>query len=788
VGDDTVSDWVKGRGNRRSWGASLRAAVLIGTTVAGTTLVPILELALMAPAAIAQAAVPTEVRRGFTLLGEGLVNDAITVFQAAIRRYPDVIEAKLGLAIAYRRAGRDADAWQAYQTVLIQEPNNTLALKTVGILGGFRAEWQSQGIQALTTLLSLTPNDTEARAQRALLYGYQGQFAAAIADYDIVLQGNPSPDAIVGAAQVYTYSGNVTKGLELFNRYRSLGKPLVGNAAIAYSRALRGSGNAALAIQTLQTQLPKKLDETGIQMRSELSQAYLDNQQPTEALAILDPLRDRRDARLPLARALNELGQRQNLPVVLAEAAGLYKQVLQETPNPSAVLLREVADVLSAIPSEQTYALQLYQQLAQQQPNDVSVSLQQVALESQLGLISRTEARQRLKAALEPFPQDLANQTAIARALIRLEPDAELLPIYQRLAQAGVNEPFLQIRIAQLLIEREDFAGANAAIAAYRATPTGAKDQTPELLLAEMERRQNNLDGSAQRYQTLIANTATDSDIQIAAIRGLAGIRLAQNRPTEALALYDQLLAKNPQDLPLKLGRTSVAYQANRISEAEAEAVLNQWLQTRPASDTPRELYSLVGALPAADRRESLYTTLIETDPNYIPVQVRYVELLATRDPRIAKVQMNRLLARVRSSSASDSLALFFLKGQLAQALGELDQASAAYEQILARQPENADALLALGGVQMQQRRYDAAMNLYSQVLDLQPDSVAAQRSLAELSVVQGNPLLALEQLEQIQLQLGMEGATDANLARRKQQIEENMLRQRGFQPPWERY
>ncbi len=745
---------------------------------------------LGATVVMAQAAVPTEVRRGFTLLGQGLVNDAIATFQSAMRRYPDSLEAKLGLAIAYRRAGRDADAWQTYQAVLVQDPSNQLALKTIGILGGFRAEWQPKGIEALTTLITLAPNDLEARAQRALLYGYQGQFSEAIADYDIVLQRNPTPDAILGAAQIYTYSGNYARGLELFNRYRASGKALTGNAAIAYARALRGAGNPALAIQTLQTQMTQKLDANGIQVRSELSQAYLDNQQPTEALAILDPLRDRRDARLPLARALNELGQRQNLPQVLLEAANLYKQVLSETPSPTPVLLREVADVLSTIPTEQHYALQLYRQLSQLQPDDTAVSLQQVALESQLGLISRAEARQRLKTALEPLPTDLVAQTAIARALIRLEPDAELLPIYQRLLQAGVNEPFLNIRVAQILIEQNDIAGAKAAIATYRATPAGAKEQTPELLLAEIDRRQGNLEASAQRYQALIANTPVDSDMQVAAIRGLAGIRLAQNRPGDALALYDQLLAKNPQDLPLKLGRTSVAYQAGRATEAEAEAVLNQWLQTRPANDTPRELYSLVGALPASERREVLYNTLIEADPNYVPVQVRYVEMLASRDPRLARGQMNRLLTRVRNASPDnrDSVALYFLKGQLAQALGDLNQATTAYQQVLAKDPENTDALTALGGVQFQQRRYDTAMMLYNQVLDLKPDDAVALRSLAELEAAQGNPLAALDQLEQLQLQQGSDGKVDASLARRKQQIEENMLRQRGFQPPWERY
>ncbi|HEY9807601.1 MAG TPA: tetratricopeptide repeat protein, partial [Candidatus Obscuribacterales bacterium] len=262
------------------------------------------------PAVQAQT-VPAAVREGYTLLNRDLVDDAIATFQRAIRNYPQSVEAKLGLAIAYRRAGKDADAFQAYERVLEQEPDNRLALKTLGFLGGYRTEWQERGIIALTTLLNLEPNDLEARAQRALLLGYRGRFAESLADYQIVLQNNPTPDVVLGAAQIYTYTGNAQQGLELFNRYRASGKTITGNAAIAYARALRETGNPTEAIAILQALLKKspQLDDTAIQARGELSQAYLANQQPAEALAVLDPLRGRSDAALPLARALNELGR-----------------------------------------------------------------------------------------------------------------------------------------------------------------------------------------------------------------------------------------------------------------------------------------------------------------------------------------------------------------------------------------------------------------------------------------------------------------------------------------------
>ncbi len=263
-------------------------------------------------------------------------------------------------------------------------------------MGVYRSEWQPRGIEALTTLLNLTPNDLEARAQRALLLGYQGRFAESLADYEIVLQSNPSPEMILGAAQIYTFSGDYQTGLELFNRYQATGSSVPNNALGAYAVALRETGNPAQAIQILSDQLSQsqKLDGTEIQLRSDLAQAYQANGQLARALEVLEPLRGREDATLALARALSSIGRRERRTDLYREAATLYRQVLASTENPSLALQREVADVLSELPSERVAALEIYRQLTQQQPNNRSLLVKQLALEGQLGFIdpSRTTA------------------------------------------------------------------------------------------------------------------------------------------------------------------------------------------------------------------------------------------------------------------------------------------------------------------------------------------------------------------------------------------------------------
>ncbi|WP_316434346.1 tetratricopeptide repeat protein [Leptolyngbya sp. NK1-12] len=746
-----------------------------------------IPLALTQVVMISPAMAQAAIQDGYRLMNQGLVNQAIAVFEQAVRDYPQSVEARLGLAMAYQRQGRIDDAFQAYNRVLELDPNNRMALLSLGILGGYRIEWQDRGIEALNQLLELNPNDLEARSQRALLYGYQGRFGPAIADYEIVLAANPTPEVILGAAQVYAYNGDYSLSLELFERYQATGGVITGSAATAYAVALRETGNPATAISILERELgqTQELNGVTIRQRAELSVNYAANGQLEEAIAVLTPLRGRRDSRMILARSLIAIGRYSGDDAYTDQAIPLFQEILsQERDYLTVSIGREIADVLSGFPQIEArlYALEVYRQLLQQQPNDRSFQISEAILEREFGLISNASLRDRLEAALQPLPTDRSQQRVIATALVRLDsPDPSLLPYYEFLAEAGVNEPRLYYRIAQMQVQLGEYAAAEASLERYISTTDDEYAALlSELLRAEADRRQGNLEASASRYEAVIASNPDDAEIINSALQGLAGIRQAQGRLPEAVAIYDELIARNSQDAAKPLGRASLAYQAGLISEAEAEAVLNQWTTTRPASDTPPELFSLVAALPPSPQRESLYVSLLETNPDDIGIQVRYVQVLAARDPAAAEAYVDQLIA-----SDPDNPNVYFVQGQLAQEQGDLRQAGRAYQTLLERDPNNVDALSALGGVRFQQRQYDTAARLYNEVLALEPNNRVAQVALVDLQVVNGRRLAALRQLEQLQQQ---QTPPDPSLAVQQQRIEEGFLQQRGFQPPWERY
>ncbi|MEO1589873.1 MAG: tetratricopeptide repeat protein [Cyanobacteria bacterium J06632_22] len=767
-------------------GRPLLAAVLMGVGALG--LVPSLGQAQSSlPPIQSSAALPRDVQLGYQRLEEGRVDDAIALFEQALRSNPNQLEGTLGLAIAYRRAGRDADAFATYQRVVALDSENVTALTALGVLGGFRPEWQQTGIQALTQLLALEPGNLEARSQRALLLFYEGQFGSAIADYEQVLAQPPVADtALIGAAQVYAYGGRYQDAIALFEQYQQRGFALTGYDAMAYAFALRQSGEALAAINILLPQLrdidpiPVAVDPLQLDLRSALASAYAANGQTTAALAILDPLQGRPEALLSLARALNDVARYSDDAAIAAESIRVYQQVLAD-PGLTVGTAREVAEALSAYPDQQATTLSIYRQLAAQNPGDLSLNVQQTVWERRLGEISATELRRRLQPLATNLPTDPSQLRALAQALAQLDPpDADLFDLYAELSQRTQVE-FLDFRLAQIYLQAQQPGPAREVLSRYANADT-ADEATLFLLLAELERQEGNLESSAARYQLLLDRYPERTDIAVGALQGLAGLREGEGKVEEALALYDQVLTLS--DDPAKpLGRASIAYRGGLMSEAAAEALLTEWLTTQPADNTPPELFSLVASLPAQPARLSLYERLLVVNPRALPVRLRQIQAIAQTDPARAQE-----LAAAVVAANPEAFEGYLLQGQIAQDVDDLDTASQAYQAILALDPAQPDALIALGGVRFEQRRYQEARRLYDRALAVSPDNLGLRRASASLTAALDRPMAALQELEALQVRLANSGYPSAAVAQERRRIQENLLRQRGFQPEWERY
>lgn len=293
------------------WGSCLGPGQLVRAQAIKVVL-PVLESA--AAEAVSAIAPPLPVaakadvqtlaasQAGYDFLEKGWVNDAIEAFQKALQQDPESLDAKLGLAIAYQRAGQDEQAWQTYNAVLERDGKNEIALRAVGTMASYRAAWQAQGIEALNQLLTLYPDAVEQRAQRAMLLGYQQRFGEAIADYEqlfardeqgtaamAVLPGDLQQELRVNAAQIYTYNQQSDLALPLFDRYLRQGGKLSRPATLAYTTVLGTQGRASQAIELLES-LPSAEGAEAFEQRLALALAYQANADLVASLAVLQPL------------------------------------------------------------------------------------------------------------------------------------------------------------------------------------------------------------------------------------------------------------------------------------------------------------------------------------------------------------------------------------------------------------------------------------------------------------------------------------------------------------------
>ncbi|MEA5465319.1 tetratricopeptide repeat protein [Leptothoe sp. PORK10 BA2] len=715
---------------------------------------------------------PTLVREGYALFEKGWIDPALDKFLQAVQRYPDSGLAQLGLARSYLKLGQDANAFEAFRRLTVLEPTNVEALETLGLLGSYRPEWRSVGIDALTTLLAQPGygENGEVRSQRALLLFYEGRLIEAVADYDVALAQPHTTATQIGAAQVFAYGGRSAQSVELFENYISAGQTLKIYEAQAYSFALRQQGNPAAAIDVLQPFLNANGDATEqAQLKAELATSYAANRQYERGLALLDTITDQP---LVVARALRGMSLYTDAPEVQTRAIAAYESILTSS-RLTVGTAREAADALSVYPRSRATTLATYQQLAAQYPDDISLYVQASIWERQLAQISAPELRQRLFSIT--LPENPTQLQYIATSLARLDPpDTELVPFYQDVLAATSAEPFLHYRLGQIYLQQNKLELAQEQLQLY-----AGNDPAVLLFQAEQARRQDDIDTSIAIYQQLINDPTSNDEVVTGALQGLAGIYQGQGRYAEALELYEDIIALNPGNDTKILGQTSLAYQGKFISVETAESVLDQWLASHPANENPPELYSLVGALPADPARSDLYASLLVSNPSSLLIRQRQIQVLAMTDPDAANEAAAALVA-----DNPDAPEVYLLQGQIAQDTGRLTTASRAYETLLERNPEQFDAIVGLAGVRFQQLRYQEARRLYDQAIEIAPDDLNLRQASISLTVARDRPLQALEEINALQSRV----PASIGLERQERLIKESLLLHRGFQPVWERY
>jgi tetratricopeptide (TPR) repeat protein len=193
--------------------------------------------------------------------------------------------------------------------------------------------------------------------------------------------------------------------------------------------------------------------------------------------------------------------------------------------------------------------------------------------------------------------------------------------------------------------------------------------------------------------------------------------------------------------------------------------------------------FAAARALLEAYRQTPVGAKDTASDSLLADIERQELPALAKRDPALAQARLAEYLRQHPGDVGG-----YFLQGEVARAGRNWLLAEQSFRQILQVQPDNTDAMAALGGLLFEQKRYAEATQVYQRVTTLKPDAWDAYRILAELNLVQDQPWEALKQFKLLRQLQAQQGVQDPAVADRIAQIETDSLRRRSFQPAWEGY
>jgi tetratricopeptide (TPR) repeat protein len=291
------------------------------------------------------------------------------------------------------------------------------------------------------------------------------------------------------------------------------------------------------------------------------------------------------------------------------------------------------------------------------------------------------------------FSLGLVDQArAFAGDLERTYPD--YLPA--KLMQVQINLATGQPQTAQLLAT--DLIGRLA-----KATPD--RDTSPQILASLLAKayiargvaavQQGNTQTARQDFVSAKGITPKDPDAYV----NLATVSLIENKPDEAVGLYENALSADPVNFSALSGLVNLYTSQKQADKAHAR--LDQVLGSNPNNASLHFLKAQIyGSQQNVQGAEAELGKTLEIDPNYI--------------------------------AARSSLGALFVNTK------QEDRALAEYRKIIELRPDNAATYTLMGMLEDARKNYDAAADNYRKALQLDQNALIAANNLAWLYAVQG--------------------------------------------------
>ncbi len=356
--------------------------------------------------------------------------------------------------------------------------------------------------------------------------------------------------------------------------------------------------------------------------------------------------------------------------------------------------------------------------------------------QSLLKLGDRSNAYQELNRTLDLAPDnyqahaDLANLLDAAR-----KPDGSAME--DALKQAKPHLDILREKQPNSPATHEAWAKYDAALnnnadamremqAAIAADPNRSESY---LLLAFFELRADQPDQAEANFKKAIEVDPKSMDAQMA----LGGFYQTRNRLPEAEQQFNHAIAMDPKSATPRAALVRLLVQENK--KAEIEPFLQQ--TKKDLSNNP-EGYRMLGDYYFAngdlDKADVEYASLYHDHPRDVQVKKNYIQILILKNRLDEATKLNN---EILKTSPNDVDALVY-KGQVqiqTKDAGAIDS----LQQALKNDPDNAVAHYQLGIAFIQQQNENRAEAEWREAVRIRPNLTDAQRSLATLELRRGD-------------------------------------------------
>jgi predicted Zn-dependent protease len=548
--------------------------------------------------------------------------------------------------------------------------------------------------------------------------------------------------------QSYFSQGDFVKASIEFRNALQI-QPKNPNAAVMAGEAAEKLGKVRDAAGLYQSVIDSAPDNAAA--RANLGRLYLYSGAPDRALSLVEPglARHPDDAPLLLVRAAvraqtnNATGAREDAEHALRMApdsedavgllAGLYQQAGE---NDKAIAL--ISDALGRMPT--------------------SVDLRQVLASLYVSTAQPARAEEQLRKIIELRPHVLTYRYELARYYV----NTQRLDDAQRVLEQAVQ---VESRSDQAKLALADFMTVQRSPAAGEKTLRGFIARQPDndalkIGLGELLHRSGALQSALLTFEEVAKRDATGPS-GLTARDQMAVIKVEQGEYDAALQLIGEVLKANPRDNAALVQRATIELvrkepaaaitdlravlrdQPNAISvrrllasafvdngePALAEEQLRVALQAAPGDTWVRlDLARVLGQTGRASAAVALLEESIRGAPTNAALREALVRAeIASSDFAAARKALADL-GTLDSGSATVPL----LAGEIAQASGQLAEATRDYEQALKLQPRNVEPLAALVKVEVAMNESGEAVARVRATVAADPHNALRQNLLAE--------------------------------------------------------